>query len=235
VVGDQHGRVMHLGERECSIQRRHQKLVEESPSPALSEAQRNEIGGVAARAAAALGYSSLGTLEFLMDQQGRFYFMEMNTRIQVEHTVTEMVTGLDLARMQVMIAMGEPIPLGTDQIRPRGHSIEVRVNAEDPDTFTPSPGLITSLHIPGGLGIRVDTAIYAHYKVPPHYDSLLAKLIVHAEHREAAVMRLRGALEEFVVEGIKTNLPFFKRVVNHPDFVAGRLDTQFLERMSAAA
>jgi acetyl-CoA carboxylase biotin carboxylase subunit len=235
VVGDQHGRVMHLGERECSIQRRHQKLVEESPSPALSEAQRNEIGGVGARAAAALGYSSLGTLEFLMDQQGRFYFMEMNTRIQVEHTVTEMVTGLDLARMQVMIAMGEHIPLGTDQIRPRGHSIEVRVNAEDPDTFTPSPGLITSLHIPGGLGIRVDTAIYAHYKVPPHYDSLLAKLIVHAEHRDAAVMRLRGALEEFVVEGIKTNLPFFKRVVNHPDFVAGRLDTQFLERMSAAA
>jgi acetyl-CoA carboxylase biotin carboxylase subunit len=168
-----------------------------------------------------------------MDPSGRFYFMEMNTRIQVEHTVTEMVTGLDLARLQIMIAMGEPIPISVEQIRPRGHSIEVRVNAEDPDTFAPSPGLITSLHIPGGLGIRVDTMIYAHYRVPPNYDSLLAKLIVHAEDRPAAIRRLRGALDEFVVEGIKTNLPFFKRVVDHPDFIAGRLDTQFLERMNA--
>jgi acetyl-CoA carboxylase biotin carboxylase subunit len=234
IVADTHGNVAALGERECSIQRRHQKLVEEAPSIALSDTQRAELLALCEKACREIGYSNVGTLEFLLDEKGRFYFMEMNTRIQVEHTVTEMVTGLDLVREQIKLAAGEQLSSGFRGRRPRGHSIEVRVNAEDPITFAPSPGRITGLNLPGGLGVRVDTHIYENYVVPPNYDSLLAKLIVHAEDRDAAIRRLRRALDEFVVEGIKTNLPFHRRLCEHPDFVAGKLDTHFLERFTIA-
>ena len=234
IVADLHGNVVALAERECSIQRRHQKLVEEAPSVAISDAQREELLALCEGACRAIGYSNVGTLEFLLDADDpkgpRFYFMEMNTRIQVEHTVTEMVTGLDLVREQIRLAFGEKLSASFRGRRARGHSIEVRVNAEDPVTFAPSPGRITGLNLPGGLGVRVDTHIYENYVVPPHYDSLLAKLIVHAEDREAAIRRLRRALDEFVVEGIKTNLPFHRKLCEHPDFIAGRLDTHFLER-----
>jgi acetyl-CoA carboxylase biotin carboxylase subunit len=244
IVADSQGNVAALGERECSIQRRHQKLVEEAPSPALDEGLRDRLLELCARAVGEVGYTNVGTMEFLLDEvpaqaaggeaEPRVYFMEMNTRIQVEHTVTEMVTGLDLVREQIRIAAGEPLSAAftPGRFRPRGHSIEVRVNAEDPVSFAPSPGRITGLNLPGGLGVRVDTHIYEGYVVPPDYDSLLAKLIVHAEDRESARRRLRRALDEFVVEGIKTNLDFHRRLVDHPDFVAGRLDTRFLERLS---
>ena len=230
IVADIYGNVVALGERECSIQRRHQKLVEEAPSIAISEAQRDELLALCEKACRDIGYSNVGTLEFLLDEHGRFYFMEMNTRIQVEHTVTEMVTGLDLVREQIRLAAGEKLSPTFAGRRPRGHSIEVRVNAEDPVTFAPSPGRITALNLPGGLGVRVDTHIYENYVVPPNYDSLLAKLIVHAEDRDAAIRRLRRALDEFVVEGIKTNLPFHRRLCQHPDYIAGKIDTHFLER-----
>jgi acetyl-CoA carboxylase biotin carboxylase subunit len=229
VLGDG-DKAMALGERECSIQRRHQKLVEEAPSVALDDANRNELLRVARKATAAIGYRTVGTLEFLLDEERRFYFMEMNTRIQVEHTVTEEVFGVDLVREQMRIAAGEPLRLRPD-LRPRGHAIELRINAEDPVTFAPWPGLITGLNLPGGLGVRVDTHIYAPYRVPPHYDSLLAKLIVHGETRPVALARLRRALNEFVVEGCRTNIDFFRRLLDHPDFVAGRLDTHLVERM----
>ncbi len=219
-----------LGERECSIQRRHQKLVEEAPSVALDDATRADLLGIARKATAAIAYRTVGTLEFLLDEDKRFYFMEMNTRIQVEHTVTEEVFGVDLVREQMKIAAGEPLRLRPD-LRPRGHSIEVRVNAEDPVTFAPSPGLITALNLPGGIGVRVDTHIYANYRVPPTYDSLLAKLIVHGDNRPMAIARLRRALAEFIVEGPKTNIDFHRRLVEHPDFIAGRLDTHLVERM----
>ncbi len=232
VIGDMHGHHAHLGERECSIQRRHQKLVEEAPSIALSEEMRAKLGGIAVKAIASIGYHSVGTLEFLLEPEtGSFFFMEMNTRIQVEHTVTEMVTGVDLLREQILLALGEKLSFSAP-LKPRGHAIEVRVNAEDPDTFAPSPGRITALHIPGGLGVRVDTHVYDQYVVPPFYDSLLAKLIVHAEDRPAAVRRLRRCLDEFIVEGIKTNIPFHRRLVDHPDFQAGKIDTHFLARMA---
>ncbi len=221
---------MALGERECSIQRRHQKLVEEAPSVALDDATRADLLGIARKATAAIGYRTVGTLEFLLDEDKRFYFMEMNTRIQVEHTVTEEVFGVDLVREQMKIAAGEPLRLRPD-LRPRGHSIEVRVNAEDSVTFAPSPGLITALNLPGGIGVRVDTHIYANYRVPPTYDSLLAKLIVRGDNRPMAIARLRRALAEFVVEGPKTNIDFHRRLVEHPDFIAGRLDTHLVERM----
>jgi acetyl-CoA carboxylase biotin carboxylase subunit len=219
-----------MGERECSIQRRHQKLVEEAPSVALDDKTREELLKVARKATQALGYKTVGTLEFLLDEDKQFYFMEMNTRIQVEHTVTEEVFGVDLVREQMKLALGEPLRL-SDNLRPRGHSIEVRINAEDPVTFAPSPGLITGLNLPGGPGVRIDTHIYAQYRVPPNYDSLLAKLIVRADNRPAAVARLRRALDEFVVEGPKTNIDFHKRLLDHPDFIAGRLDTRLVERM----
>jgi acetyl-CoA carboxylase biotin carboxylase subunit len=219
-----------MGERECSIQRRHQKLVEEAPSVALDEGRRKELLETARKATAAIGYRTVGTLEFLLDEDMRFYFMEMNTRIQVEHTVTEQVFGKDLVREQMLIAAGQPLRLRGD-LRPRGHSIEVRVNAEDPVTFAPSPGLITALNLPGGQGVRVDTHIYAGYRVPPNYDSLLAKLIVHGETRAAAISRLRRALSEFIVEGPKTNIGFHRRLCEHPDFIAGNLDTHLVERM----
>jgi acetyl-CoA carboxylase biotin carboxylase subunit len=230
IVADIHGSVVALGERECSIQRRHQKLVEEAPSVALGEERRAELLQLCEKACREIGYSNVGTLEFLLDEEGRFYFMEMNTRIQVEHTVTEMVTGLDLVREQIRLATGERLSPSFSGRRPRGHSIEVRVNAEDPVTFAPSPGRITALNLPGGLGVRVDTHIYENYVVPPNYDSLLAKLIVHAEDRDAAIRRLRRALAEFVVEGIRTNLPFHRRLCENPDFIAGNMDTHFLER-----
>ena len=231
IVADTHGNVVALGERECSIQRRYQKLVEEAPSIALTEQQRGDLLAMCEKACKAIGYSNVGTLEFLYDEKGRFYFMEMNTRIQVEHTVTEMVTGLDLVREQIRLAAGQTLSAPFQGRKPRGHSIEVRINAEDPVTFAPSPGRITALNLPGGLGVRVDTHIYENYVVPPNYDSLLAKLIVHAEDRDAAIRRLRRALDEFVVEGIKTNLPFHRKLCKHPDFVSGKLDTHFLERV----
>ena len=232
IVADGKGGVAALGERECSIQRRHQKLVEEAPSCALSDEEREKLLSICENAIRAVGYSNVGTLEFLYEA-GNFYFMEMNTLIQVEHTVTEMVTGLDLVREQIRLANGEPLSPGfTGRFRPRGHAIECRINAEDPVTFAPSPGRITALNLPGGLGVRVDTHIYEGYVVPPNYDSLLAKLIVHAEDRESAIRRMRRALQEFVVEGIKTNLSFHRRLMEHPDFVAGRLDTHFLERFT---
>jgi acetyl-CoA carboxylase biotin carboxylase subunit len=232
VVADGTGGVAILGERECSIQRRHQKLLEEAPSAALDEDEREKLIAVCEKAMRAIGYQNVGTLEFLYEQ-GRFYFMEMNTRIQVEHTVTEMVTGLDLVRTQIELAAGEQLaPSFVGRYRPRGHAIEVRINAEDPVKFTPSPGRITGLNLPGGFGVRVDTHIYEGYVVPPNYDSLLAKLIVHADDRISAVRRMKRALGEFVVEGIQTNLAFHRRLIDHPDFVAGRLDTHFLERFS---
>jgi acetyl-CoA carboxylase biotin carboxylase subunit len=232
VLADGRGRVICLGERECSIQRRHQKLVEEAPSLALPEDRRQDLMARAQAALRAVGYSNVGTLEFLLDEDGSLYFMEMNTRIQVEHTVTEMVTGVDLVREQILLAAGQPLALPGD-IRPRGHAIECRINAEDPVTFAPSPGRITALNLPGGFGVRVDTHVYEGYRVPPHYDSLLAKLIVHAEDRPAAIRRLRRALGEFVIEGIRSNLDFHRRLVRHPDYLAGDVDTHFLERLAA--
>jgi acetyl-CoA carboxylase biotin carboxylase subunit len=223
-------RAVALGERECSIQRRHQKLVEEAPSVALDDERRSNLLAIARKATESLGYLTVGTLEFLLDEEKRFYFMEMNTRIQVEHTVTEEVFGVDLVREQMKLAAGEPLKLSSD-IRPRGHSIELRINAEDPVTFAPSPGRITALNLPGGLGVRVDTHIYNQYMVPPFYDSLLAKLIVRAENRPAALARLRRALAEFVVEGCKTNLDFFRRLLANPEYVAGKMDTHLVERM----
>ena len=232
VIGDAHGRATHLGERECSIQRRHQKILEEAPSAALDEAVRKRLLDSAVKATQALGYRSLGTLEFLLDEDGSFYFMEMNTRLQVEHPVTEMVTGLDLVREQVQIAAGEP--LSFKDRKPRGYSIELRINAEHPETFAPSPGRITGLNVPGGLGVRVDTHIYEGYVVPPFYDSLLAKLIVHDEDRAAAIARARRCLDEFVVEGVHTNIAFHRRILADADFQAGNYDTGFVARLLAA-
>ena len=229
VLGDGE-KAISLGERECSIQRRHQKIVEEAPSVALDDARRSELLGIARKATESIGYETVGTHEFLLDEDKNFYFMEMNTRIQVEHTVTEEVFGIDLVREQMRLAAGEPLKMANN-IRPRGHAIEVRVNAEDPVTFAPCPGRITGLHKPGGLGVRVDSHICNQYVVPPFYDSLLAKLIVHAETRPAALARLRRALDEFVIEGIKTNIDFFKRLTINPEYVAGKMDTHLVERM----
>jgi acetyl-CoA carboxylase biotin carboxylase subunit len=223
-------RAVALGERECSIQRRHQKLVEEAPSVALDDERRGKLLGIARKATESIGYLTVGTMEFLLDEDKRYYFMEMNTRIQVEHTVTEEVFGVDLVREQMKLAVGDPLKLPQD-IRPRGHAIEFRINAEDPVTFAPSPGRITALNLPGGLGVRIDTHIYNQYLVPPFYDSLLAKLIVRAENRPAALARMRRALAEFVVEGCKTNLDFFRRLLANPDYIAGKMDTHLVERM----
>ena len=231
VIGDQHGRVMHLGERDCSVQRRHQKLIEESPSPGLTPELRDQMGSAAVALAAAIGYVGVGTIEFLLDTDGRFYFMEMNTRIQVEHPVTEMVTGFDLVKEQIRVAAGEPLSFPAGFSCLRGHAIECRVNAEDPyRNFQPSPGLITAYHPPGGPGVRVDTHVYAGYRVPPHYDSLLAKVIVHGRDRHEALRRMGQALDSFILEGVTTTIPFLARVIRHPDFVAGTVDTRFLER-----
>lgn len=230
VLGDRQNRVVHLGERDCSIQRRHQKLIEESPSPALTPELRREMGTAAVRGVAAIGYVGAGTVEFLLDRDGSFYFLEMNTRIQVEHPVTEEVTGYDLLKEQLRVAAGEPLSL-PDDIELRGHAIECRINAEDPyHDFRPTPGTITTFHPPGGLGIRVDTHVYSGYTVPPYYDSLIAKLIVRAPTRDEAIERARLALEMFVIEGVQTTIPFLREVLDHPDFRSGDIDTHFLER-----
>ena len=234
VIGDKHGHYTHLNERECSIQRRHQKVIEEAPSVALPEATRKAMCDASVKAIAAIGYTNVGTMEYLLDTDGSFYFMEMNTRLQVEHPVTELVTGLDLVREQIKIAAGEPLSWNIDEQRkPRGHAIELRINAEDPVTFAPWPGKITALHMPGGLGVRVDTHVYAGYVVPPNYDSLLAKVIVHDVDRPAAIRRARRCLDEMVVEGIRTNIPFLRRIINNPEFIRGDFDTGFVGRLLA--
>jgi acetyl-CoA carboxylase biotin carboxylase subunit len=229
IFGDRYGRVIHLGERECSIQRRHQKLIEESPSPALTPQLRAEMGSAAVALCEAVGYQNAGTIEFLLDSDGRFYFMEMNTRIQVEHPVTEMVTGIDLVKLQIEIAAGAKLTLDNG-LKPRGHAIECRINAEHPDTFAPSPGKLKTFHPPGGPGTRLDTHAYEDYVIPPHYDSLVAKLIVHDRSRKEAIARMKRALDFFVVEGIETSIPLHKKILKDPDFVAGDLSTRFMER-----
>jgi acetyl-CoA carboxylase biotin carboxylase subunit len=234
VIGDNHGQVLHLGERECSVQRRHQKLIEESPSPALSPALREEMGRVSVRAMEKIGYTNVGTIEYLLDENGRFYFMEMNTRIQVEHPVTELVTGIDLVREQIKLAAGEPLGRTQQEVVMRGHAIECRVNAEDPVTFAPWPGKITAYHAPGGFGVRVDSGAYQDYSVLPHYDSLIAKLIVHAEDRALAIRRMQRALSEFVIQGIRTNIPFHKAALADEGFTAGDYDTRLVERLLAS-
>ena len=232
ILGDSHGRVIHLGERDCSIQRRHQKLIEEAPSPALTPALRQEMGDAAVRGAKAIDYVGAGTIEMLLNDDGSFYFMEMNTRIQVEHPVTEMCTGVDLVKEQIRAAAGLPLSLPDRTIHLRGHAIECRINAEDPArNFAPSPGTIATFHPPGGPGVRMDTHIYAGYRVPPNYDSLLMKLIVHASTRDEAIARMRRALAETVIEGVHTTIPFLQAVMDHPAFVSGEVDTKFLERM----
>jgi len=228
VLGDGQGRAIHLGERDCSLQRRHQKVWEEGPSPALNAAQRDEIGGVCARAMAELGYVGVGTIEFLYED-GAFYFIEMNTRIQVEHPVTEMITGIDLVNEQIKIAAGSPLSIVQEDVRIHGAAIECRLNAEHPDTFMPSPGRIAYFHPPGGLGVRVDSAAYQGYVIPPYYDSLVGKLIVHGRSRTEALMRLRRALDEFVVEGVETTLPLFRSLVRDVEVQNGQYDIHWLE------
>jgi len=231
VIGDHHGNLVHLYERECSIQRRHQKLLEESPSPALDPRLRELMANAAVQAARAADYVNAGTVEFLLDSRGEFYFIEMNTRIQVEHPVTEMVTGLDLIKEQVRVAAGEPLSFTQDDVQVTGHAIECRINAEDPQTFRPSPGKITTFHPPGGPGIRLDTACHAEAVVPPYYDSMIAKLIARGNTRGEAILRMRRALDSFVIEGIRTNIELQQRIVSHEDFVRGRFSTAFMERL----
>jgi acetyl-CoA carboxylase biotin carboxylase subunit len=232
ILGDRHGNVIHLGERDCSVQRRHQKLIEEAPSPAMTPELRARMGEAAVRGAKAIDYVGAGTIEMLLDETGAFFFMEMNTRIQVEHPVTEVLTGIDLVKEQIRVAAGEP--LSVRELPPlRGHVIEVRVNAEDPArNFQPSPGRIDVYHPPGGPGVRLDTHIYAGYTVPPYYDSLLAKLIVQGRDRSEAIRRMQVALEGFILEGVTTTIPFLGRVMRNPRFQAGQVDTKFLERES---
>ncbi len=229
VLADEHGNCVHLGERECSIQRRHQKLLEEAPSPVITPEQREQMGAVAVKACKEIGYSNAGTFEFLLDEDGSFYFMEMNTRIQVEHPVTEMVTLADIVRNQIRIASGEDLQYEQSDVRITGHSIECRINAEDPVKFTPSPGKITAFNIPGGPGVRVDTAVYPGYTVPPYYDSMIAKLIVHARTRELAIARMQRALDMMVVEGIKTTIPLHKKIMADERFRSGDFSTKFME------
>ena len=230
VVGDRHGNVIHLGDRDCSIQRRHQKLIEESPAPALPARVRNRMWKAAVDAAIGVNYDSVGTVEFLYVPDGEFHFLEMNTRIQVEHTVTEMVTGIDIVREQIRIADGKKLRYAQKDVPMRGHAIEVRINAEDPETFLPFPGPIHTCIFPGGFGVRVDTAIYPGYVVPSTYDSLLGKLIVHGDDRNEAIMRMRRALDEIRIEGVRTTVPFHKKMMVNSDFVEARLSTNFLEK-----
>ncbi|HEX9724574.1 MAG TPA: acetyl-CoA carboxylase biotin carboxylase subunit [Vicinamibacteria bacterium] len=233
ILADSKGNVVHLGERECSIQRRHQKLLEESPSPAVSDRLRKRMGRVAVDAARAVGYVNAGTIEFLVDDNERFYFMEMNTRIQVEHPVTEMITGVDLVKEQIRVAAGQRLGFSQKEISFRGASIECRINAEDPVTFQPSPGTIHAFNLPGGPGVRVDTAAHSECQVLPYYDSLIAKLVVHDNDRRAAIERMRRCLELTVIEGVKTTIPLHKKVLSDPDFQKGTYDTRFLERFLA--
>lgn len=231
VLADQQGNVIHLGERDCSIQRRHQKLIEEAPSPALNSETRAKVGEMAVKAARAANYLNAGTFEFLMDKEGNFYFMEANTRLQVEHTITEMVTGIDIVKAQILIAAGEKIPFKQEEIEWRGHSIEFRINAEDPNNnFLPRAGKITNLCLPGGMGVRVDAGIYQGWNVPPYYDSLLAKLIVWGKNREEAIGRGKRALKEFVIEGVPTTIPFHLQVLNNAFYLQGEVYTDFLAR-----
>lgn len=228
IFGDQYGKVVHLGERECSIQRRHQKLIEESPSPALDAELRAEMGEAAVRLAKAVGYVNAGTIEFLLDEDRKFYFMEMNTRIQVEHPVTEEVMGVDLVQEQLRVAAGGEVSF-RENLEPRGHAIECRINAEHPETFRPSPGVLKTLHLPGGPGVRVDTHTYQEYMIPPYYDSMIGKLIVHGRDRNEAIQRMLRALDFFVVEGIDTTIPLHKKILNDPVFRRGDLTTRFME------
>lgn len=229
LLGDEAGSVVHLGERDCSIQRRHQKLLEESPSPAMTPGLRTEMGEAATRLARSVNYRGVGTVEFLLDADGNFYFMEMNTRIQVEHPVTEMVTGIDLVKAQIRVAAGEPLTMTQGDILLRGHSIECRINAEDPETFVPSPGKILSLRLPGGPGVRVDTHLYSGCTIPPYYDSLIAKVIVLGDTREEAIARMLRALDELEIDGVKTTIPLHRKILSSPEFRAGRVSTRFLE------
>ncbi|AJE02911.1 acetyl-CoA carboxylase biotin carboxylase subunit [Geobacter pickeringii] len=231
VMADKHGNVIHLGERDCSIQRRHQKIIEEAPCPVMTPELRKAMGDAAVKAAKSVGYDSVGTVEFLLDKNRDFYFMEMNTRVQVEHPVTEMITGIDIVREQILAAAGHKLRFKQGDVKIHGHSIECRVNAEDPVKFTPSPGKITGYHTPGGLGVRVDSFVYDQYTVVPHYDSLVSKLIVHADTREDAIRRMARALDEYIIEGIKTTIPFHKRIMANKDFMEGNIDTGFLERI----
>ena len=232
ILADEHGNVIHLGERECSIQRRHQKILEESPSPAVDEKLRHRMGEAAVRLAKTIRYTNAGTVEFLLDKNKKFHFMEMNARVQVEHPVTEMVTGIDIVKEQIRIAAGERLLFKQKNIAFKGHSIECRVNAEDPKTFVPCPGRITEFIAPGGPGVRVDTAAHCNYNVPPYYDNLIAKVIVHAETRIDAILRMLRALEEFRIEGIKTNIPLHLKILKDHDFIAGKIDIDFLSRFT---
>jgi acetyl-CoA carboxylase, biotin carboxylase subunit len=232
ILGDRFGNMMHLGERECSLQRRHQKVLEESPSVVIDSATRQATGQRLTDALEKLGYSNAGTVEFLRDNSGKLYFIEMNARIQVEHPVTEMIADVDLVKAQIRIAAGEKLPDIVGQVEPRGHAIECRINAEDPDTFVPSPGRITAFRVPGGPGVRVDTAAYADAIIPPYYDSLIAKLVAYGHDRAEAIARMHGALDGFVVEGIKTSIPLHKRILAAPDFIRGKFDTHFLDHFT---
>lgn len=229
IMADEYGNAIHLGERECSIQRRHQKLIEESPSVIMTPSLRDEVGTRIVRAITEAGYSNVGTLEFLVDERNNFYFMEMNTRVQVEHPVTEMVTGIDIIRDQILIASGDRLPHSQSAIELRGHALECRINAEDPVTHKPSPGKITSWHAPGGPGVRIDTAAYAEYVIPPYYDSMIAKLVVHGANRDEAIRRMDRALDMFVLEGVKSTIPLHRQILRHPDFKSGDIYTKFLE------
>jgi len=228
LLGDTHGNAVHFGERDCSIQRRHQKVIEEAPSPGLNNDERRHIGALAASVVQKMGYRGVGTMEFLYEN-GEFYFIEMNTRLQIEHTITEMVTGIDLVREQIRVAAGLPLGFRQEDITFSGHAIECRINAEDPETFMPSPGTINGFHAPGGLGVRVDSALYDGYRVPSHYDSMIAKLIVHGKTRNEALLRLRRSLEEFVIGGVRTTLPLHQRIISQPGFIDGDYDIHWLE------
>lgn len=232
ILADSYGNVIHLGERDCSIQRNHQKMIEEAPSAALSKELREKMGGVAVKAAKAAGYVNAGTIEFLLEKNGNFYFMEMNTRIQVEHPVTEWITGIDLIKEQIRIAAGKKLSYTQEDIRITGHAIEVRINAEKPEEgFRPCPGTITGLHLPGGKGVRIDSAIYSGYTIPPYYDSMVAKLIVWAKNRDEAVRKMQSALGEVIIEGVDTNVDYQYEILNHPKFLSGDIDIEFIERM----
>lgn len=233
IMADQHGRVIHLGERDCSIQRRHQKLVEETPSPVIDDKLRREIGKVAVEAVKAAHYRNIGTVEFLLDKDQKFYFMEVNTRIQVEHPITEMVTGIDLVKEQIRLAAGHPLSIRQQDVVLTGHSLECRINAEDPEKFTPSPGVITKFSPPGGFGVRVDSAMESGSTVVPYYDSMIAKLITHGRNRQESMARMKRALSEFAIEGIKTTIPLHRRILDDPDFQKGHVSTTFLERFLA--
>ena len=232
VFGDQHGKVVHFGERECTIQRRHQKVVEESPSTQLTLEMRQRLGHQVVEALKKVGYTNAGTVEFLMDEKGNLYFLEMNTRIQVEHPVTELVTGLDLVKLQILVAAGERLPIEGETLGLRGHAIECRITAENPETFAPCAGKLTGFNVPGGSGVRVDTAAYAESTIPPYYDSLIAKLIVHGGSRAEAISRMARALEMFIVEGVSTSIPLHAKIMADPDFRAGKFDTHFLAKFS---